>query len=106
MRERRKLNKVSSGADANSVLKITWPYFKLLLFLNPSLQHKHTSGNVLDIEHSNANEDPEEQSNSPQVSNQESQEESQEEESYQELQFQFENRSDDLQPERKDREKA
>ncbi|XP_031337150.1 uncharacterized protein LOC116166341 [Photinus pyralis] len=46
MREKRKLKSVPSGAATNSVPKITWPYFKFLWFLDPTLKHKATSGNV------------------------------------------------------------
>lgn len=49
MRERRKLSTIPSGSAADSS-KITWPFFTLLSFLDVSLSHKKTTGNVPNIE--------------------------------------------------------
>lgn len=50
MRERRKIRNIPSGSGANSGGKVTWPFFKFLLFLDRTLEAKRTSGNVPDNE--------------------------------------------------------
>lgn len=57
MRERRKLKNSAFGLDGKTSPRITWPHYKLMWFLDPTLQQKPATGNVTDVGISKFDED-------------------------------------------------